>query len=407
MAENSKSRVAVVFGGPSVEHEVSVITGIQAFNALKSTAFEPVAVYIDKGGRWFVGDAVEDLDRYKDTKALARTATEVIPFSSNSGRLLLRAHRGGIFKRWTDTAIDAALLALHGSEGENGSVQGLLETFNVPYTGSDVTASAIGMDKAIAKSLCAAAGVPVVNGVVLREHEWRGQEDARLRQCESTLGFPMIVKPCRLGSSIGIRKVADLEMLESAVEEGLRLDEKILVERSVEALREFNCSVLGDGRSAEISVVEEPVRVSGEALLSYEQKYQRGSAKGSGAKANSGQGMASLDRIIPADIPEELISEIRRLALKIFQVVGCGGVARVDFLFDSQSGQIYFNEINTIPGSFSFYLWEPSGVPFDALLSRMIEIAFDRHRRKIGKIRTYETDLLSRNALKGVKGKSG
>ncbi|MGA7306493.1 MAG: D-alanine--D-alanine ligase, partial [Rhodothermales bacterium] len=215
------------------------------------------------------------------------------------------------------------------------------------------------------------------------------------------------VKPCRLGSSIGIHRVDDVEMLESAIEECFRLDEKILVETCIAGLREFNCSVIGDTRSAEVSVIEEPVRIEGEALLSYEQKYQRG-GKNSGPKTSStGRGMASLDRIIPAEIPEALAADIRRHAYRIFKTLGCAGVARIDFLYDTAAECLYFNEINTIPGSFSFYLWEPAGIAFDQLLTKLIELGLDRHRRKVGKIHSYDTDLLSRNAFGGAKGKRG
>jgi D-alanine-D-alanine ligase len=407
LAENSQIRVGVVFGGWSVEHEVSVITGIQALHALKDTEFQAFPIYIGKSGQWYCGDALAEIDRYRDTSLLARSAFAVDPLSGEGGRLRLVGKKKGFFSKTYDLTVDVLLVAMHGSEGENGGLQGLLETLNVPYTGSDVTASAVGMDKSLAKTLCRSAGVPVVDAVVIREHEWRGQEDARLRQCESTLGFPVIVKPCRLGSSIGISRTTNVEALESAVEEGLRLDEKILVESCIESLREFNCSVIGDVRSAEVSAIEEPVRSAGEALLSYEQKYQRG-AKQSGSKSQvADRGMASLDRVIPAEIPETLAADIRRLAYKIFRTLGCSGVARIDFLYDEVKEQLFFNEINTIPGSFSFYLWQPAGLPFDRLLTRLVEIALDRHRRKLGKIRSYDTDLLARNALGGIKGKTG
>ncbi len=165
--------------------------------------------------------------------------------------------------------------------------------------------------------------------------------------------------------------------------------------------------MIGDTRSAEVSVIEEPVRIEGEALLSYEQKYQRG-GKNSGPKSSStGRGMASLDRIIPAEIPEALAADIRRHAYRIFKTLGCAGVARIDFLYDTAAECLYFNEINTIPGSFSFYLWEPAGIAFDQLLTKLIELGLDRHRRKVGKIHSYDTDLLSRNAFGGAKGKRG
>ena len=196
------------------------------------------------------------------------------------------------------------------------------------------------------------------------------------------------------------------------LEEALRYDDKVLVEQAVQPLREINCSVLGSPQAAEASVLEEPVRTEEEALLTYAEKYMRGDAasgqEGSpsgGAKQGGGsEGMASLDRQIPADLPAAQTTRIQDLAVRTFRSLDCSGVARIDFLLNGDTGAVFFNEINTIPGSFSFYLWEPSGVPFGELLDRMITLALDRHRNKNGRVRSYDVNLLSERSLQGVKG---
>ena len=280
----------------------------------------------------------------------------------------------------------------------------------MPYTGSGVFGSALGIDKVLSKRLCRDADVPIVPFVAFRESEWGGREEAWLDRCEDELGYPVIVKPARLGSSIGIAKADGRPALDAAIEEALRYDDKVVVEHAVRQLREINCAVLGDPDEAEASVLEEPVRSQGEELLTFQEKYMRGDGDGakggrSGAKeAERAGGMASLDRVIPARLSDEKTQAIRKLAVRVFQLFECAGVARIDFMLDAATDQVYFNEINTIPGSFSFYLWEPSGVPFRELTHRMIEIAQARHRRKNGRIRSYDVNLLSERSLSGLKG---
>ncbi|MEM6646218.1 MAG: D-alanine--D-alanine ligase, partial [Bacteroidota bacterium] len=226
---------------------------------------------------------------------------------------------------------------------------------------------------------------------------------------EEQLGYPVIVKPARLGSSIGIAKADDRAELDHAIEDAFRYDEKVVVEQAVQNLREINCSVLGDPQEAIASVLEQPIPTDTEEVLSFTDKYQRG---GSGSKARGlkqGQGgdrgMASLDRLIPAPLSDEQTGYIRDLGVRIFQTFECAGVARIDFMIDDGTGQVYFNEINTIPGSFSFYLWEPTGIPFAELTHRLVQTALRRHEAKNGRVRTYDTNLLSERSLGGLKGK--
>ncbi len=396
--------VAVFFGGPSPEHEVSVITGLQAVSALKERGHDVLPVYVSKGGRWYVGSGLDDIARFKDLAALERSATEMALAPGPGRSLRLVPLDQPIVGRKEGILVDAVLLAFHGGAGENGGVQGLCESMGVPYTGSGVMASSVGMDKVRAKVLCQAADIPVVDWVEITEEDWLGEEDARLDAVVESLGFPAIVKPVHLGSSIGIGRVTDRDELESAIEEAFRYDASVMVERCVSNLREINCSVLGTAGNRRISVLEEPV--AGDGTLSFEDKYLRGSG-GKGTKGGVEAGMASLDRIIPAPVSGQVTKHITDLAGRIFDALDASGVARIDFLMDDVTHDVWFNEINTIPGSLSFYLWEPTGVPFGELLEQLLELAVERFETRSRRVRTFETNLLDTRAAGGLKGKLG
>lgn len=390
-------RTAVFFGGPSPEHEVSVITGLQAVHALGEKGIGVLPVYVSKGGRWFTGAGLDEVARFKDLVALERSAREMAVAPGPGRMLKLVPLDQPLVGRAEPVLVETVLLAFHGGSGENGSVQGLCESLGVPYTGSGVMASAVGMDKVRAKILARQAGVPVVDWVELTEKTWGGAEEACMDRIESELGYPAIVKPVHLGSSIGIARVANRKALEDAVEEAFRYDASVLVERCVANLREINASVLGTADDSRVSVLEEPV--SGDGTLSFEDKYMRG---GSGKGA---AGMASLDRRIPAPIPDATAEHIRQLARSVFAALDGCGVARIDFLMDNASGEVFFNEINTIPGSLSFYLWEPAGLAFPDLVLELLRLAEFRFEERIRRVRTFESNLLSARASGGLKGK--
>ena len=400
-----------MFGGVSPEHEVSIISSLQAIAAMDRERFEPIPIYIGKDGAWYTGEELFELDNYQDLDALRSVARRVGLVPGDFGTLelfeLSAVKRFRQPRRWK---IEVMFLGLHGGPGEDGSVQGLCSAFNVPFTGSDVAGSSIGIDKVISKYLSRDAGIPIVDFVDFRESDWGSREEEWLDRIENELGYPVIVKPSRLGSSIGIALAGSRDELDAAIEEALRYDDKIVVEHAVVSLREINCAVLGDPNTAVASVLEQPVRSEGQALLSYEEKYMRGGRKGKGGSGRGSKqpsdvaGMASLDRIIPAPLEADRTEEIRALAVQIFQLFECSGVARIDFMIDESTGDVYFNEINTIPGSFSFYLWEPSGIPFKELITRMIELGIDRHRARNGRIRSYDVNLLSQRSLQGLKG---
>ncbi|MFB6231314.1 MAG: D-alanine--D-alanine ligase family protein [Salinibacter sp.] len=408
--------VGVVLGGVAPEHEVSVISALQAAAALDHDQYVPVPIYIAKDGTWYTGRALLDVEQYRDLDALLADAVPVALVPTPHGYLeLLEDREAGALKHLVRPPlrrrIDVMLLGLHGGPGENGSVQGLCETFNVPYTSAGVFGSALGMDKVMSKRVCQGAGIPVVDFVSFREDEWAYQEEQALDRCEEEIGYPLVVKPARCGSSIGIGRVKDRASLDAAIEDAFRYDDKVVVEAAVEELREINCSVLGDAHDATPSVLEEPVPSDDDEVLTFQDKYMRddGEAAKEGGAKNAGSspgGMASQDRIVPARLSDDRTEQIREIAVRIFHLFECAGVVRIDFMIDesqASSGQLYFNEINTIPGSFSFYLWEPSGVPFDELLDRLVTIARRRHREQNGRVQTYDVNLLAEKSLRGLK----
>lgn len=386
--------VLVAFGGASPEHEVSVITAHQAMAALQEEATPVKPLYVSKSGEWFTGDVLLDLKNFENLRTLEQNAKACSFVFNKAGQGVLREQekKMGFLTGKKDTPLRAVLAAFHGSAGENGSFQGVCETFNLPYTGSGVLGSAAGMDKVVAKSLCKNENLPVVPGIDFSEEDWVSSQADILEQA-SSLGYPLIVKPVSLGSSIGVVKADDQTSLSEAIEASFRYDYRLLVEKVVQPLMEINCSVLGHGNDLQTSVCERPV--GREELLSFTDKYMSDDAS---------KGMASADRIIPADISTELSEKIQELSKTIFRVLGCSGLARLDFLVNSDTGQVYFNEINTIPGSFSFYLWKESGLSFSALLHKMIDLALLKHHQKNRLIQSYETNLLSTKAVKGIKG---
>tara|TARA_R100001143_G_scaffold63597_1_gene73282 strand:- start:27738 stop:28922 length:1185 start_codon:yes stop_codon:yes gene_type:complete len=388
--------ILVAFGGASPEHEVSVITAHQAIAALKNEdLYQVKPLYITKSGRWLTGDYLLELENFTDLKK-AEANSNPCSFTQNEfGATVLSESRKSWFSGRNETVIDTVLVAFHGSKGENGSFQGICEMYNLPYTGSGVMGSSIGMDKVAAKSICRDHGIPVVDGVDFFESEWVEKKSIIIDKIEG-LRYPAIIKPVHLGSSIGVQIVKNRESLISAVETAFKYDHHILVEKVVKPLMEINCSVLGSSHQNRASVCERPV--GKEEILSFDDKYM---------SEQAAKGMASADRIIPANISESLSKDIQNSSQKIFSLLSCSGVARLDFLVDSDSLQFYFNEINTIPGSFSFYLWKESGLSFTDLLKEMIELAQSEYRNKGRQIQSYETNLLNKKAVMGIKGLKG
>lgn len=393
---NSKN-IIVAFGGVSPEHEVSVLTAMQVIDSLEQTHYNLLPLYITKSGRWLTGDPLRDLKQYQDLDRLINEATPCTFSHNDLGEpVLLETEKNGFFSSPERYPIHAIIPAFHGSEGENGSFQGTCAMYNIPFAGSGVLASSLGMDKVKAKELCRVHQIPVVDGFDFYENDWAGEQPQILRQAEE-LGYPLILKPVSLGSSIGVARADNQQELTEAVEHTFRYDNNLMIEKAVTPLMEINCSVLGTAEEMKTSVCEHPL--GQEETLSFEDKYQ--------SEGGAQKGMASADRVIPADISDELTHHIQSLSQQVFKAVRAAGVARMDFLVNADTEEVYFNEINTIPGSFSFYLWEESGMNMKELMLHIIEIAVDQHQQKTGRIRSYDTNLLSEKAVKGIKGLKG
>lgn len=392
-----KTKVAVLFGGRSVEHEVSVISGLQAFAALNREKYDAIPVYITKNNEFYTGEGIGEIASYENIDACLRAATRVLPVPANGSVELLR-YPLKKFGNNVVAAFDVALPVVHGTNVEDGTLMGMLEMLGVPYTACDVTSSAVGMDKYLMKAALRQAGVPVLDAVTYTGKQYALDSAAVTADVESKLAYPVIVKPVNLGSSVGISKVKNHDELLAALDTAFGFAPRVLVEHAVPHLREINCAVLGDADEAIASVCEEPVS-SGD-ILDFSEKYLSDGTKSSG--------MTSLKRRCPAELPDGMTEEVQRLAVKTFQALGCSGVSRIDFLNDAESGELWVNEINTIPGSLAFYLWEAAGIPFDQLLDRMIELAFKRQRERSALTFSYDTNLLSLRCAKGAKGaKSG
>jgi D-alanine-D-alanine ligase len=390
--------VAAIFGSRSVEHEVSVITAHQAMAAL-SPRHQAVPVYIAKDGQWYTGDPLTHLDRFADVDGLLAACTTVTPAidPSRPGLTLLPAvaSRRSFFGRGGEGArdIDVAMPLVHGSFGEDGSLQGLLEMAGIPYTGSGVAASALAMDKQLAKTVLRAAGLPVLDDVVIERDRWHDDTDATIRAAESLAAYPLYVKPISLGSSIGVSRAADTAELRDAIDVALTYDQRCLVEAAQEGIVEINCAVLGDGTDARTSLLEQPTK---RGLLSYDDKYRAGGTKSSGTSA----GMKGAQRMIPAPLDEQLGHRVGAAALAAFAAVGASGVARIDFMVDTAAQSFVVNEVNPIPGSLSFYLFEPAGLSFPALLDELIEIARRRHARRAGTTMVFDRWMLGGGGTK-------
>lgn len=389
-----KTKVAMLFGGKSVEHEVSVISGIQAIMNMDTEKYELIPVYMTKKNEMYVGEEIGKIESYKDIDALLQKSQRVIMINDND-RIRLVSYPPKKFGKNTEIEIDIVFPVVHGTNVEDGALQGYLKTIGVPFVGCDVTASAVGMDKYIMKTILKEAGVPILDAKIFTLSDY-AEIESMMDRIEEALGYPVIVKPVNLGSSVGISVAKTRVELSNSIDDAFRYATKVLVEHAITNLREINCAVLGDENEAEASECEEPLH--SKDILSYEDKYVS-NAKGGGSK-----GMASVSRKIPADLSPEKREEVRRMAVKSFQALGCNGVSRIDFMIDEDTGKLYFNEINTIPGSLAFYLWEPIGVPYQELLDRMIQLALKRVRTEGNLTFTFDTNILNTASFGGSKG---
>ena len=386
-----KTNVGVFFGGRSTEHEISVISASQAMSAINKDKYYVTPIYISKQGKWYTGEALLDIANYKDIPSLLKKVEEVYMAPQYGDYNLYRVKKP-MFGSAVLTTLDVVIPVLHGTNCEDGIFEGVLETIGIPYAGCNTLSSANGMDKITMKMILQACDIPVVDYVWFTDKQWFSQRDALIEKIESKLGYPVIVKPANLGSSVGIGRAVNREQLIEKIDGAEIYSTRIIVEHMVEELQEINCSVLGDCDEYRTSVCEEPIK-SGE-ILSYEDKYMGGSK---GAK-----GMQASQKRIPAELPDEVTKRIQFLAGETFRVLSCHGVSRVDVIIDRSNSNIYVNEINTIPGSLSFYLWEATGIPFDKLMDTLVDLALKRKRESGMKTVSYDHNIFNLGA--GVKG---
>lgn len=381
--------VGVVFGGRSVEHDVSVVTAHQLMEAL-GDRHEVVPIYVTKQGRWLSGPALNDIAAFREGRAEdAGEEAFIPPVSGYRGLMAL----GGRWRGPRRVPLDVVIPAIHGTFGEDGTLQGLLELADLPYAGSGVAASAVGMDKAQMKAAFKDAGLPVVDHVLVEVEDLDAHVDEALAGVEERIGFPAFVKPARVGSSVGIGKATGRDGLLRALEVARAYDRRILVEPAVEGFVEVNASVLGGGgREPRVSVLEQPLPA--EDALTFSDKYLRG-GKGAGK-----EGMAGQVRQLPAEVPDAAAKTIGGNAVAAFKAVDASGVARIDSFYNETTGETFVMEINTTPGSFSFYLWEASGLSFADLADELIDIALAEHRSKGERLYSFDSGLLAGGGAK-------
>lgn len=392
----SKIQLGVMFGSRSCEHEVSIISAVQLMRAANPANYEVIPIYISKKGEWFTGAPLMDISSYtpfdENRKGIQRVQLDL---TSGSRALTTMQQGKGLFGKTEQVVVarlDCVIPVFHGMHGEDGSVQGLLELCNIPYASSSIGASAIGMDKVYMKQFFRGCGFPVLPSQFHLRAQWDKDPEAMLNAIEAELEYPVFVKPASLGSSIGVTRANDREGLKESLSLAFEFDRKVLVEKGLVNPLELNCSVLGYNGEAEASEIEMPL--SGGDLLTFMDKYGN----------NGSKGMASLKRVLPAPIEPELREKIRNLSCDIFRAMDCKGVVRIDYMFDDASQGLYITEINTIPGSLSFYLWEPCGVPYAELIDRMVKYAMEAQQDKEDSNYAYTSDILSNISMGGKAG---
>lgn len=393
-----KTNIGVFFGGRSTEHEISVISASQAMHAINRDKYDVTPIYISKQGKWYTGDALFDVANYRDITALLAKCREVYMRPIYDDYNLYNAKKP-IFGSDVLTRLDVVIPVLHGSNVEDGIFEGVLQTIGIPYAGCDVLASANGMDKITMKMILQACNIPVVDYVWFTDKQWFAKRDELIAQIETKLGYPVIVKPANLGSSVGIGCAHNREELIDKVDAAEQYSTRLIVEYMVKDLQEINCSVIGDCNEYRMSVLEQPL--TSQDILTYTDKYMGGTK---GAK-----GMAASQKKFPADLPDAETKRIQFLAGETFRALSCHGVSRVDVMIEGKSERdasgcrkIFVNEINTIPGSLSFYLWEGSGLKFDEEMEHLVQLALKRKREQGMKTVSYDQNIFSLGG--GIKG---
>jgi len=402
-----KIRVGVIFGGESVEHEVSIISAIQAMNKIDEEKYEIIPIYITKDREWYTGEMLKDIEVYQDLNLIKKYSDNVVLYYKNGSYVLQK--KKGLLKRIVKE-IDIAFPIVHGTNVEDGVLQGYLQTIGIPFVGPNVYAAVAGQDKAIMKDIWKEADLPMTKYVWFYDVDYRQNKEEVLKKIEK-ISYPVIVKPATTGSSVGINVCENEADLIEGIDEAIQYDNKIIVEEVVENLKEVNIAVMGNYENQKVSEIEEVL--SGNKFLTFTDKYignGKGKLKG-GTKAlkTTSKGMASTNRKLPAEIDKKMREEVEEIAVKAFKALGSSGNSRIDFLIDEKKKKVYINEINSIPGSLAFYLWDAKDINFTKVLDDMINIGIKDYKKRISKTHSFESNILqgfaANNGVKGMKGK--
>ena len=393
MNASGKKTVGVIFGSRSVEHDVSIVTAQQVMQALNPDKYEVVPIYIMRDGQWVTGSGLRDLKTFQtDNVADHMGIKDVIISSSTQHHGMITTPVSGLFGRSQLRRLDVVFPVVHGTHGEDGTLQGLLELADLPYVGAGVLASAVARDKIVIKTLLSQLDIPVIKHVAFSRYEWVQNPDVIIERITEELGFPVFVKPASLGSSIGVARATTADETRNYVNIAANFDRRILVEAAAENMIEINCAVLGN-EEVRVSVLEQPI--TWQEFLTYEEKYMR---------SEGAAGMKGAERKIPAPISDELTQRIQAMAIEAFKAIDGRGTARVDFLVHEEAGEIFLNEINTMPGSLAFYLWQESGMTPSDVVDELIRLAFEAHADKRKTVYNYKTGLIAHAAARGFKG---
>ncbi len=383
--KNMKINIGVIFGGKSVEHEISIITAIQAMDNIDKEKYEIIPIYITKDLEWYTGGCLRFIDTFKDFDLIKRYAKKVNLVNKN-GRYILQ--RAGLIKS-EYCELHLAFPIVHGANIEDGSIQGYLNLVGIPYVGSNTYPSAVAQDKVFTHQLLQAVGVPVTKYVWFGERFYRNKKEELFKQIDE-LKYPLIIKPATLGSSIGIEVIDRKEELDSTIERVFKYDSKLIIEEEIENVVEYNCSVLLTPQGNITSDIEEII--SNKGIREYRDKY-----------INDEDKESPIRRVYPAKISDKLKEEIETYSLMAFKMLNMKGVARVDFLYDSKNKKLYVNEINSIPSCFSHHLWESRNISYRELLNIMIEDAIKNVTKKEGMTLTLDSDILKNMNNKNIQ----
>ncbi len=394
-----KKQIGVIFGSRSCEREVAIISAIQLMRHADTEKYDIIPVYIDEHGNWYTGEKLKEIATFRPFRGETDGIVRVFPDLTAGSGALLRLEKGkGLFGREKleiVARIDVYVVVMHGLNGEDGTLQGLLELANVPYTSTGVPGSAIGMDKIIMKQFFRGAGLPVLPGAAVTRREFESSPGSVISKIRDEIGFPVFVKPANLGSSIGVSRADNEEELQDSLSLAFEYDRRVLVEKGLNQPIELNCSVLGYDDEVMASSIEMPLNST--EFLTFGEKY---------LASGGSKGMASLHRVLPAPIEDDLKTEIQNMSREIFRMMDGKGVVRIDYMFDRDSGKLFITEINTIPGSLAFYLWEYDGMRYRELIDRMIGYAEKAHEDRNHANYAYTSDIL-KSAGSGVKGSKG